>query len=1054
MRTVFVPRPPGREPALHRPLPLGARQPSPQRQLAALFELIRIRVIKLKKARMALLFGAGTVGSLTALLGTVQWLGPSSAWLALGIVWGVGTVLSFWRFVIPVWKRRPSDDEMARLIARHAPDLRSDLLSALQLGRSLPAGASAPLADELILRTAAACSTVDVRRVASRSPLWRLLGLLLLVLVLFVVRLSAMWQGAKLLLQGPPPTPIATSPTPLIGDLRLLLTYPKYTGLLPQVIPSSTGDVTVLPGTEVRIEARSLYALDTAQLFVQTKEQTSNLPVQLVRAPGELDKPPLLVATLITQQPQSYYFQVERTGQGFLRESSLHRVDIELDRPPSIDLFAPADRLDVTGTRRIELGYSAEDDLGLGDIDLVYQVGGAAEKRKRVRSAAETRPAGDGMRASLKRSVAAKIEWDLGELDLTPGTTVTYHMEARDLDTVRGPNVGQSKRYTLGILGPREKSDALLASQERLRELLLLLLADRLEWSRHIVAVQPAPIEPPSEWIEKLAAIHRQSETLLVHLGQVSKTLPSQGRPKDLDAVLQGIGQRLGRLTQDEGNQLLDLRNRRAAPAPRRTPSAKELALQSERHVQELEHDVLLLDDLIGRQRMEELLAIGDEMTSARDQLKKLLNEYKRHPSESLKQEIARELRAFERRLAELQERASRLAQDVPDEFLNPEAMNQSSMQARVDRLKELLDSGQLDRVMNELDGLSRALDGMMKGMEAGLKTYRRERFSAEDKAVAEVENQVRDLVHDQEDLRARTEAMKQTLSQRSQQAVRDRTESLSRRLLPEVAKLRKLLGDIEVAPLGVWGEDELDKAEKRLDDLQRMLEQGDLDEARAMAGEAGQNIERIETDLRAEEQASRWGQRVKLGRSRQKAEQAKALAKEIEAEISRALPRPEDLLSPQERRQASELRQQQEALRRRTGELSRELGKRAGQLRDEAPALGQLQQQVDESLRRAGGQMSRSEQELSRLSPRAAAAAQGQALDQLGQLQKQLQQVRRPQSDGAGSKAEREPVKIPGMEEYRAPKEFRQDILNAAKREPPPEYRDQVKQYYEELIR
>jgi hypothetical protein len=43
--------------------------------------------------------------------------------------------------------------------------------------------------------------------------------------------------------------------------------------------------------------------------------------------------------------------------------------------------------------------------------------------------------------------------------------------------------------------------------------------------------------------------------------------------------------------------------------------------------------------------------------------------------------------------------------------------------------------------------------------------------------------------------------------------------------------------------------------------------------------------------------------------------------------------------------------------------------------------------------------------------------------------------------------------VKIPGADEYRAPKEFRQDILDAAKREPPPEYREQVKHYYEELI-
>jgi hypothetical protein len=96
---------------------------------------------------------------------------------------------------------------------------------------------------------------------------------------------------------------------------------------------------------------------------------------------------------------------------------------------------------------------------------------------------------------------------------------------------------------------------------------------------------------------------------------------------------------------------------------------------------------------------------------------------------------------------------------------------------------------------------------------------------------------------------------------------------------------------------------------------------------------------------------------------------------------------------------------------------------------------------------------MQQSEEELHRLAPRSAAAAQGQAVEQLKQMQKQVQQARRPQGDGAGTRADREPVKIPGAEEYRAPKEFRQDILDAAKREPPPEYREQVKHYYEELI-
>ena len=121
---------------------------------------------------------------------------------------------------------------------------------------------------------------------------------------------------------------------------------------------------------------------------------------------------------------------------------------------------------------------------------------------------------------------------------------------------------------------------------------------------------------------------------------------------------------------------------------------------------------------------------------------------------------------------------------------------------------------------------------------------------------------------------------------------VRDRAESLSRKLQPEVARLRKLLADIDAAPLGPWGPTKWTRRSAAWM-TSRMLEQGDLDEARAMAEEAGTRTWGIEGELRSEEQASRWGQRVRIGRSRARAEQARNLAGEIEAEIARRCPIP-----------------------------------------------------------------------------------------------------------------------------------------------------------------
>src|SRR5262249_41633343 len=152
------------------------------------------------------------------------------------------------------------------------------------------------------------------------------------------------------------------------------------------------------------------------------------------------------------------------------------------------------------------------------------------------------------------------------------------------------------------------------------------------------------------------------------------------------------------------------------------------------------------LADLLGRQRLEDLLAIGDEMTAVRDRLKQLLGEYKKTRSEALKAEIEREIRELERRMQELAEKAQQLQGEVPDDFLNSEAMGKNDMQARLDRLRDLLQKGDLDKAAAELERLSQNLDNLIKGMEGDLRGFRRERFTAEEKALAEAEDRLADL--------------------------------------------------------------------------------------------------------------------------------------------------------------------------------------------------------------------------------------------------------------------------------------------------------------------
>src|SRR5260370_22717776 len=164
-------------------------------------------------------------------------------------------------------------------------------------------------------------------------------------------------------------------------------------------------------------------------------------------------------------------------------------------------------------------------------------------------------------------------------------------------------------------------------------------------------------------------------------------------------------------------------------------------------------------------------------------------------------------------------------------------------------------------------------------------------------------------------------------------------------------------------------------------------------------------------------------------------------------------MPKPSKLMSRQDQKRLSELAKRQSALRKRAQELGRELGKpRVGP--DGKPMQLPIPREIGPGLREAGQHMERAEDDLRGQAAREAVGEEGQALEKLEQMKQQMQRERRPKESMQGSGMGKEPVRIPGADEFRAPKEFRQEMLEAMKRGAPAEYKEQLKRYYEELAK
>jgi hypothetical protein len=877
------------------------------------------------------------------------------------------------------------------------------------------------------LRTFDAKSVVRVRRLHSVWPLLVALAALALIAWRWPAGLSRGW--AALTSAKPPPS---TSTEPIVGDIDLTLTYPAYTELPPRSIPGSSGAILALPGTRVTINARALAAgTRDASLYVEPEgEAPRELPVEV--------RDNRLSATLEVRTRGTWKF-ILGGGAHRVAEPEAHRIDLEPDRAPRVDLYAPADPLEVAGPRRVELAWNVDDDYGLGAIELVWKAGDAPEQRRMI----------DAKPAPGTRAMQGKIEWDLGEIDLKPGVKVSYHLEAKDNDTVPGPNVGRSKTLTLSMFSPREKTERAMADQQQLLEEAIALLGDRLELKH----------DDDEKLVEAFTRVHSKAEALLVSLARAEQTA-GDSQPKkasgarDIKGALGEMHTRLGKLVHEEEQALGDLRDkRRKSHEPLHGGAAKPLERGNVAHVTELERDVLALDDLLGKQRLEELLAVADEMAATRDRLKQLMAEYKKTRSDETKKEIERELRALERKLAELQAKAQRLASELPDQFLNKEAMGDNDLQKKLDDVRAMMARGDIDKAMAELEKLSQSLDKMMSSMEQDLKGFRQERFGAEEKALAELENKLTDLTEEQRRLKDETGSVRERAKAEAQRQMKDKIDALQKKTREKVQRLKKQLDALDPMALSGYDQEELGKIKKRVDETDRALGEGDIDEARGMARQAHEGLRQMAMDLHDEESRSWARVPPKLHKTRDAVGDNEMLAREIADELDKAMPKSSQLMKPDDQKKLQELSKRQEALRKRAQDLAKEMGKpRTGP--DGKPMQVPVPQNIPGGLREAGQHMERAEDDLRGESPREAVGEEAQALDKLNQMKEQMQRERRPKEQGAGARMDKEPVRIPGADEFRAPKEYRQELLDAMKRGAPAEYKEQLKRYYEELAK
>ena len=274
--------------------------------------------------------------------------------------------------------------------------------------------------------------------------------------------------------------PVVLVEPPSVTTLSVKLFPPDYTGWPPG---ETDGYIHALVGTRVEISARANRSLYSAMLHLEAGEVVK----ASVSGPDRRN----VHAEFVVGRSGAYWFELidrDRLAGGTESRWEIRAVP---DKPPVVTIREPATNLLVTPEAELPLRVAVEDDLSIRRIDLSFSRSDRPDVPAAVRPL-YVRP-GDVGPASALLAEAHRGEdrevtdrWRLGDLDLVPGSYVTFHATATD----DRPNLASSQPRRLSVITPEELAERISGKQAYVLAELSRVLKIQRESRRQVAATE------------------------------------------------------------------------------------------------------------------------------------------------------------------------------------------------------------------------------------------------------------------------------------------------------------------------------------------------------------------------------------------------------------------------------------------------------------------------------------------------------------------------------------------------------------------------------------
>jgi DNA repair exonuclease SbcCD ATPase subunit len=500
---------------------------------------------------------------------------------------------------------------------------------------------------------------------------------------------------------------------------------------------------------------------------------------------------------------------------------------------------------------------------------------------------------------------------------------------------------------------------------------------------------------------------------------------------------------------------------------------SKTVAQSQDKMVASLEKNVVYLADLLNDQRMIDAEALAKELREQQQALKKALEDYKNAPTEEKRKVLADAIKEIRNRIDEITKEMAKLSSQIPQDFMNTDALEMKGSQQQMDEVQRMLEEGDLEGAMQALDRMLQQTEQMLSQLQEGREELGSREYSEMFAQAQQLWEDLEKVERDQRDLAQKTEKMSKDILDRMKDRLGDPKSFVEK----QVKRLEQAQAALErVRPDRSMPDSELyETTEARLEDGKRALEARDFGAAREVLERAEQQMNQLEQEARRRvDHSRRFGDFFGVGKSAERMERelrkSRPVVEQVLEDIEKLMPPPDTLMSEQERQRLSQYQRRQQELEGRAKQLGEDLDRLGQQL----PIVGpQVKEMVEESRQAMGD----AEQLLGGGDAPAALNQERRALDALRRLKDELQKMGEQNQGGQGGQGSvplpfgqsqsqggegpegpgqnsMEKVEIPQPDQYKAPAEFREDILEAAKQGTVEQYRDAVRRYYEELVK